>query len=201
VPVALIVVLALVVAAVGAGAVILSHGSGSHQSRADGSAVTSGGSDTSPSTNAARASGPTAAAPSDTGPGSATTSAATSKAAQTAILGLLGSYQTSYSSHDSAGLSRLFAATVVRHGLAAGGCRVSHGRSAVLASYESQFAAGSGAYRLDGLTSSQIRLSGPDLAHLSSRYEITPGGTGSVGFTFVLEDNEWKISLIDATCA
>jgi hypothetical protein len=116
------------------------------------------------------------------------------------IMSLLGNYQTAYSAHDVNGLAQIFTAGVVRHGLAATGCAVSRGQHAVLANYASQFEQGSGTYRLVDLTAGDIKLRGTDRAHVNANYEITPGGTGYVNFTFAALDGRWKISQVYATC-
>jgi hypothetical protein len=130
-----------------------------------------------------------------------TTPQETPPAAQAAVVTLLGRYQTDYSDHDLAALSSTFSAGVVRRGLAASGCTVSKGRAAVLSAYESQFAEGSGRYRLIGLTPPHIELRGSSEAYVDSRYQISPGGSGSVSFTLTREGQEWKIKQIYATCA
>jgi hypothetical protein len=117
------------------------------------------------------------------------------------IMALLASYREDYSIHDLAALSGLFTSGVTRHGLAAGGCRVSQGRSAVIASYQSQFDKGSGVYSLVGLSAAQIRLDTTTQAHLNTHYRITPGGTGYVDFKFADAGEGWKISEVYATCA
>jgi hypothetical protein len=192
VPVARLVAALLAVAAVGAG-VILILGGGAHSHHGAARA-----SDRTLSTSRAGVQVDTTGTSTDT---STTTSADAISEARSAIAALLRSYQKAYSGHDVSALSQLFAPMVVRHGLAAGGCRVSHGRAAVLADYESQFTAGSGTYRLVGLSPADVDFSGPQAAHVSSRYEITPGGSGSVGFAFAREAGEWKISQVDATCS
>lgn len=117
------------------------------------------------------------------------------------IVSLLDRYQSAYSRHEAPALARLFAAQIVRHGLAAGGCTVSHGRSAVLASYESQFRDGSGSYRLVGLAAEQVQLDSKTQAHLDGHYRITPGGSGYVNFRFIDTGEGWRISEVDATCS
>jgi hypothetical protein len=116
------------------------------------------------------------------------------------IMGLLTSYQTDYSAHNVLALTGLFTPDVTRHGLAAGGCRVSHGRSAVVASYKSQFDEGTGVYSLVGLSASHIQLESATQAHLTVHYRITPGGTGYVDFRFVEAGEGWKIGEVYATC-
>jgi WXG100 protein secretion system (Wss), protein YukD len=116
------------------------------------------------------------------------------------IMGLLTSYREDYSTHNVSALSGLFTSGITRHGLAAGGCRVSHGRSAVIASYQSQFEKGSGTYSLVGLSEAQIQLDTTKQAHLNTHYRITPGGTGYVNFRFAEEGEGWKISEVYATC-
>jgi hypothetical protein len=115
-------------------------------------------------------------------------------------MGLLASYQSAYTGHRVTGLEKLFAGYVRRHGLAAGGCRVSRGLRAVLASYESQFELGSGSYALTGLTARQVQIDTKTQAHLISHYKITPGGNGDVNFKFSEDGGGWKISEIDAAC-
>jgi hypothetical protein len=116
------------------------------------------------------------------------------------VMGLLASYQSAYTGHRVTGLEKLFAGYVRRHGLAAGGCRVSRGLRAVLASYESQFELGSGSYALTGLTARQVQIDTKTQAHLISHYKITPGGNGDVNFKFSEDGGGWKISEIDAAC-
>jgi hypothetical protein len=140
--------------------------------------------------------------PSPAGTTSRPTAAAESPStAKAAVLSLLGSYQAAYSSHDGQGLEDLLSPSVIRHGLTASGCAFSRGKAAVLASYASQFASGSGRYRLLGLTPTAVELRGAAGAHLNSRYDISPGGSGSVSFTFTKEADGWKISQVYATCA
>lgn len=118
-----------------------------------------------------------------------------------AILGILDSYQSDYSTHDLSGLSEIFSPQIKRHGLAAGGCSVVQGRSAVLSDYASQFAQGTGEYTLVGLSASQIELSGPTRAHIDANYRISTGGAGFVDFYFAQEAGAWKITQVYATCA
>jgi hypothetical protein len=118
-----------------------------------------------------------------------------------AIVGLLDTYQRDYSAHNTAGLTDIFSAGIKRHGLAAGGCVVSHGRSAVLDNYRSQFEEGSGSYELLGLSPGQVHLEGRTRAGIDAHYRITPGGTGYVNFRFVNPGNGWKVSEVNATCA
>jgi hypothetical protein len=116
------------------------------------------------------------------------------------IMSLLDRYQSSYSDHDLSGLSSIFAPEVRRHGLAAGGCTVSHGRGAVLSDYQSQFEQGSGSYELVGLSASAIQLDSKTRAHLDAHYQITPGGAGYVNFRFAELGEGWKVSEVYATC-
>lgn len=118
-----------------------------------------------------------------------------------AVMELLGTYQSAYSSHDISRLSNIFAPDISRHGLAAGGCTVSHGRGAVLADYQSQFEQGSGSYELVGLSEDQIQFDSRMRAHLDAHYQITPGGAGYVNFRFADLGEGWKIGEIYATCA
>jgi hypothetical protein len=117
-----------------------------------------------------------------------------------AIMGILSTYQSAYSDHNLSGLSNIFTPNVNRHGLAAGGCTVSRGRSAVLADYQSQFEEGSGSYELMGLSAGEIQLDGKTRAHLDAHYQITPGGSGYVNFKFAELGEGWKISEVYATC-
>ncbi len=117
-----------------------------------------------------------------------------------AIVALLGAYQRAYSDHDISGLANIFAPKIDRHGLAAGGCTVSRGRSAVLADYRSQFERGSGSYELVGLSGGQARFDSKTRAHLDAHYRIAPGGTGYVNFKFDQLGEGWKISEVYATC-
>jgi hypothetical protein len=116
------------------------------------------------------------------------------------IMGLLASYQEDYSTHDVSALSGLFTPGVTRHGLAAGGCTVSHGRNAVIADYQSQFEEGSGAYSLVGLSGDQIHLDTTKQAQLNAHYRITPGGAGYVDFRFAETSEGWRINEVYATC-
>lgn len=178
----------LLCTAVGVTAILLLGGNGKSDRRRTGQAATTAGSYVGTSTtNANTATVPT---PQETLP-----------AAQAAVVALLGRYQTDYSDHDIAGLSSAFSAGVVRHGLAASGCTVSKGRAAVLSAYRSQFAEGSGTYRLIGLTRQHVELRGSGEAYVSSHYRISPGGSGPVSFTLIHEGHEWKIEQIHATCA
>lgn len=197
VPVAAIVAVVVLVATLGAGAaLLLSRNTSTHHRSAD---------HTSASANSPNASGRANSVGSAASNAESSTvtvaSGAAAATSQAAVMALLGPYQTAYSSHDAAGLSQLFSPRVIRHGLTASGCRTSTGRAAVLADYESQFANGSGTYHLVGLTTSDVELSSTDTAHVNSHYEITPGGSGKVSFTFAREGNEWKISQVYATCS
>lgn len=117
-----------------------------------------------------------------------------------AIMGILSNYQSAYSDHNISGLASIFSPEINRHGLAAGGCTVSRGRSAVLADYQSQFAEDSGSYELIGLSGAEIQLDGKTRAHLNAHYQITPGGAGYVNFKFAELGEGWKISEVYATC-
>lgn len=117
-----------------------------------------------------------------------------------AIIALLNAYQSAYSEHDIPGLSNIFASAIDRHGLAAGGCTVSRGRSAVLADYRSQFEQGSGSYELVGLSDNAIRFDGKTRARLDAHYQIASGGAGYVNFKFADVGEGWKISEVYATC-
>jgi hypothetical protein len=116
------------------------------------------------------------------------------------IMSVLSAYQSAYSDHNLSGLSNIFTPGVNRHGLAAGGCTVSRGRSAVLADYQSQFEEGSGSYELIGLSENEIQLDGKTRAHLDAHYQIMPGGSGYVNFKFAELGEGWKISEVYATC-
>jgi hypothetical protein len=117
-----------------------------------------------------------------------------------AMMAILNTYQSAYSDHDVSALSSIFTPEISRHGLAAGGCTVSHGRGAVLADYQSQFEQGSGSYELVGLSAAEIQLDGRQRAHLDAHYQITPGGEGYVNFRFADVGAGWKISEVYATC-
>ncbi len=130
----------------------------------------------------------------------ATPTAPEQRAARSSIMSLLADYQSSYSAHDVGGLASIFSPGITRHGLAAGGCTVARGRRAVLGDYRSQFEAGSGSYRLIGLTPQEIAIDSIDRAHLDAHYEIDPGGTGYVNFKFAALGGGWKISEVYATC-
>jgi hypothetical protein len=186
-PVLAMVAVVLVCAAVGAAAILLfgSNGkSGRYRTSQTAAAVGSHAATSTTNTNTVP-----------------TTPQETPSAAQAAVVALLGRYQTDYSDHDLAALSSAFSAGVVRRGLAASGCTVSKGRAAVLSAYESQFGEGSGRYRLIGLTPPHVELRGSSEAYVDSRYQISPGGSGSVSFTLTREGQEWKIKQIYATCA
>jgi hypothetical protein len=178
----------LLCAGVGAAAILLLDGKGkpSHH-RTSQAAATAGSHAATSTTNTNTATVPT-------------TPQETSPAAQAAVVVLLGRYQMDYSDHDIAGLSSVFSAGVVRHGLAASGCTVSKGRAAVLSAYRSQFAEGSGTYRLIGLTPQHVELRGSNESYVSSHYQISPGGSGPVSFTLIHEGQEWKIKQVYATC-
>ncbi len=115
-------------------------------------------------------------------------------------MSLLNTYQSAYSDHNISSLSSVFAPHVMRHGLAAGGCTVSHGRAVVLSDYQSQFDEGSGSYRLVGLTQSHVHIETKTAAHINAHYVITPGGSGYVDFRFAELGEGWKISEVYATC-
>ncbi len=117
-----------------------------------------------------------------------------------AITAVLGDYQSSYSTHNIAGLEGIFTPEISRRGLAASGCAVSHGRAAVLADYRSQFEAGSGSYRLVGLSEGAILIESKTRARLNAHYRITPGGSGYANFKFAELGEGWKISEVYATC-
>jgi hypothetical protein len=196
VPIVAIVAVIVLVAAAGAGAVLLLGGhngakKGSAPAARSKASVSVAGQGNPVQTTAGGA-GTTTAAP---------LSVASRASAQAAIVAVLGGYQTTYSDHDTSGLAQLLTPGVIRHGLTSAGCRFDHGRSTVLDDYQSQFASGSGTYRLLGLTPSGIEFRGPDVAHVNSRYQISPGGTGTVSFTMAREGDEWKISQVYATCA
>ncbi|HXN40033.1 MAG TPA: hypothetical protein VN892_18530 [Solirubrobacteraceae bacterium] len=179
----------LLCAAVGASAILLLGGKGKSDHRRTSQAAATLGSHAATSTTNTN----TSTVP--------TTPQETPHEAQAAVVALLGQYQTEYSDHDIAGLSSAFSAGVVRHGLTASGCTVSKGRAAVLSAYESQFAEGSGTYRLIGLTPQHVELRGSSEAYVNSHYQISPGGSGSVSFTLIHEGQEWKIKQVYATCA
>jgi hypothetical protein len=117
------------------------------------------------------------------------------------ISGVLDTYQEAYSAHDLQRLAGIFTPGISRRGLAAGGCAVSHGQSAVLNDYASQFDEGSGSYELVGLSPGQITVDSQTRAHLHAKYAISPGGTGFVDFAFADLSGAWKISQIYASCA
>ena len=190
--VAIAAVVVLVAALGGAAALLINHKSAHARSTRASVSKPAAGGHTQPIQNGAASTESSSAAPAG---------GADEATAQSSLLALLSTYQTAYSNHDIQGVSRLLTPGVVRHGLTASGCTSSHGRAAVLADYESQFAAGSGTYRLVGLTASKIELRGAEAAHLNGHYQITPGGSGHVSFTFAREGTEWKISQVYATCA
>jgi hypothetical protein len=178
------VAIAIAAIGVGAGVFVAARGSSSH----------------SPAANSAAGSSAKAAGATTSGPLQPHLSSAEVARARDALVGVLARYQTAYSEHSLSGLSRLFSPGVTRHGLAAGGCRVSHGREAVLADYESQFAEGTGAYRLVDVRSSDITLESAVRSHVRARYEIDPGGSGLVKFGFARLGESWRISNVDASC-
>jgi hypothetical protein len=118
-----------------------------------------------------------------------------------AIVGVLHSYATDYTNHDTQGLASIFASNVQRRGLAAGGCTVDHGQTAVLGAYQSQFNEGTGTYKLLGLSTSQVQFNAPQTATVGATYQISPGGTGSVAFTLSKSSGSWQLIRIYATCA
>jgi Double zinc ribbon len=184
-----VIAVVLLCAAVGAGAILLLGGKRKPDHRRTSQTTATVGSHAATSTtNTNIATVPTT--PQETPP-----------AAETAVVALLGRYQTDYSAHDIAGLSSAFSADVMRRGLAASGCTVSKGRAAVVSAYESQFAEGSGTYRLIGLTPQHVELRGSSNAYVNVHYQISPGGSGSVSFTLIRERQEWKIKQVYATCA
>jgi hypothetical protein len=189
-PVGAVGAIVVLIAAVGAGAALLLS---NHKSSHSGSKPASANPSVAAGANSAQASASSPAAATSTVPSAA--------AEQAAILAVLGEYQATYSSHDISGLSHILTEGVVRHGLTSTGCRFDRGRPAVLADYQSQFADGSGTYRLVGLAASGIELRGTDAAHVNAHYQISPGGSGAVSFTLAREGNEWKISQVYATCA
>lgn len=117
-----------------------------------------------------------------------------------AIVGVLEEYAAAYTAQSTERLGAIFTSNVTRRGLASGGCQVSHGKEAVLADYESQFALDTGTYELTGLSPAAVVLEGDGRASANSEYSITPGGTGSVSFNFDRHGEEWLISHIGATC-
>lgn len=157
--------------------------------------VATGGSSARPGTTPAATTGTAAGAP-----GSSRPTPAEEAGDRRAITQILSTYQSAYSDHDLQGLSSIFSPGILRHGLAASGCVVSRGQRAVLADYESQFAAGSGSYRLIDLSPEEIVLDSKSRAHLHANYVISPGGTGFVNFRFAELGGEWKVSEVDATC-
>jgi hypothetical protein len=188
-PIVAVIAVVLLCAGIGAAAILLLGGRGrsDHQRTSKATGIPGSHAATS-TTNTNIATVP--ATPQETPP-----------AAQAAVVALLGRYQTDYSDHDITGLASAFSAGVVRHGLAASGCTVSKGRAAVLSAYESQFAEGSGSYRLIGLTPQHVALRGSSEAYVSVHYRISPGGSGSVSFTLTREGQQWKIKEVYATCA
>ncbi len=155
--------------------------------------------------SASAARGPALSAQADA---AASSGAATTKspefsigAARRDIVGLLDTYQSAYSQQSTADLAGILSPSVTRHGLAAGGCTVSHGLRAVLADYRDQFQAGTGTYKLIGLSEQAIAFDGTAAARIKAHYEITPGGSGFVDFKFAEAGQGWKISEIYATCS
>jgi hypothetical protein len=147
---------------------------------------------------------PTQAAVTTSPPQATTTASLPTEAEQSsdrsAIVPLLDYYQSDYSEHDESALAGLFTPEVSRHGLAAGGCVVSHGLTAVMADYRNQFEAGSGSYELVGLSEGQIQFDNTTRARLNSHYTLTPGNSGYVNFTFEELGEGWKISEVNAAC-
>jgi len=109
-------------------------------------------------------------------------------------------YEQAYSERDESGLRALLTPDVTRHGLRAGGCSDTSGRSDVLDTYLEQFARGSGSYALTTLSPRGVQLAGRDRASVTSRYAISPGGTGSVTFDLARRPEGWRISRVDANC-
>jgi len=143
---------------------------------------------------------PTPPRPSPTPPAAPALTAAERARDRQAIVGVLYAYQRAFSNHSISGLAGIFATTIKRHGLAAGGCTVSYGRSAVLADYQSQFDEGSGTYELIGLTPGEIEMDGKTRAHIDAHYRIDRGTSGYVNFRFAELGEGWKVSEVNATC-
>ncbi len=140
---------------------------------------------------------PPASQSSPPSPPSATTSR---QASQAAVVETLHRYEHAYSARDATALASLLTASVRRYGAGAGGCETSTGRSAVIAAYQSQFDAGSGKYRLSGLSPGAVDATG-DGARVALPYRLSSGSSGSVRFVLHLTGGTWQISSITASCA
>ena len=126
--------------------------------------------------------------------------AAERREARADVVSSLRRYEQAYSERDESGLRALLTPDVTRHGLRAGGCSDTSGRSDVLDTYREQFARGSGSYALTTLSPRGVQLAGRDRASVTSRYAISPGGTGSVTFDLARRPEGWRISRVDANC-
>ena len=116
-----------------------------------------------------------------------------------AVVATLHEYEDAYSSHDIAGLRAVLAPGATRHGLRATGCSDTTGREAVLDTYREQFALGTGAYTLEGLSPGAVSISGAR-ARVALGYSIAPGGTGSVSFRLRRGADRWRITRVIASC-
>jgi hypothetical protein len=119
-----------------------------------------------------------------------------------AILSVLDGYEAAYSEADLAGMAKLFAPDVERHGLSAGGCSTVAGKSTVLAAYQSQFVEnGPLHYELTGLGPGSIDFDESRKAHVETEYAIaSPPSSGAIDFTLEERGGAWRITAIDATC-
>ncbi len=112
----------------------------------------------------------------------------------------LEDYQAAYSSQDTDALADLFTPDVFRRGIGAGGaCTTTQGLDEVLATYDAQFASGTGTYSLTDTSEGAIDLSG-DTASLDTGYTISSGASGSISFELERSGSDWLISRIEASC-
>ena len=117
-----------------------------------------------------------------------------------AIVRVLEDYERGYTNQDLDLLGGVFAADVTRRGRDGASCVTTEGREDVLGTYESQFAAGAGAYELLDLSGDIVELDG-DTASATSRYAIAPGASGSVNFRLRRgEADDWQIDRVIANC-
>lgn len=117
------------------------------------------------------------------------------------IVAVLHQYAGAYSSHDVAALQAVLSPSVTRFGAGSGGCVHSIGQAAVLADYQAQFAAGTGTYRLVGITARAVTVnSDAGTATVSLTYHIAPVSQGRVNFKLADTPSGWKVTDITATC-
>jgi hypothetical protein len=141
----------------------------------------------------------TSTAPASQGATAPTPPTLSGQAAAAAVVQTLRRYEQAFSNHDAAALASLLAPSVQRYGVGSGGCTTSRGRTAVLAVYRSQFATGSGQYRLPGLSPSAVSITG-DAARVALPYRLSSGSSGHVRFVLHPSAGTWQISSIAASC-